>query len=435
MRTSLSAPVRRVAAVVAVGIGVAGPFTASAAAPSTLGSVAAVKAVAGDLLDVHLGAAPTAFRSYLDSHHDAIGGYYQDPATGDVTVLIAKDAAVHRTALQALDGGLGTHLHFGSAALTMAQVDADAQRVKDDLEVLNAQGLQTSIVYPDYQRNQVSIGLTRVDSGIVAQLTSRYRDVPLHIFQKPRAEPTGGYVTDAPPFKGGQFISTPDTTKPGYEWECTSAFIVSQYVNGQYIYFMATAGHCISGAVPPGGSSTNETWSQGYQGSGVVIGAPYTAQYNSIQQNDAALIGPLTAAHVNATVFDHQYSCGFLGFQTCDVNWRMYNEATTSWVGEDTCLSGTHTGNVVCSTITAVNATVTETSGVTLNHMDLAKYTALPGDSGGAWFREGTSEAEGIQSGSYSNNGGSVYTEIYEALFRLGGSGTYNVASCSQVSC
>jgi hypothetical protein len=376
-----------------------------------------------------------AFYRYILANSGSYGGLYIDQkAGGIVTVLFTSDVNRNRRDLEKIFPFSG-HLRVLKAAHTYASLLATTHQIAADVDTLRAQGVKLSTWGPDVQANMVRVGLSTLSPSSEALLRRLYPAVPLEFTTAPVAKITGTQDELSPPMKGGLGIWETES-----DAGCTASFplVGPAWPGGAGNTYWSTAGHC----GPP-----DDLWNQGPQPpniqAGHTIGNAFYDTFGSEwsngsqTENDAAAIADNTTDMTKDIVLS-DYSCGFL---CTGVNERvLHGMEQIPQPGESTCMSGAYSGGEHCSTIISIDNCITY-SGLQkegfpndtaqICNVAFANLNSTFGDSGSPVYQPettGTSMAQGILSGCFTNPDGScaaesIFTQIAEALTNLGGGG------------
>lgn len=360
----------------------------------------------------------TAFRHYIGLHQAEFAGMSIDQlAGGVVTVRFTGHVAEHAAALARLVP-YPNMLRVVAASHSESDLVALRDAVTAHADELARSGLTVESVGPNEAANDVEVRTDHPTAVQAALLRDLFPGQPLTLVPGSPSTATGGHVQNAPPARGGQWIQSCGTTDFCLTiFYCTTAFVVE---DGTGAFYAATAGHC--GGVRSG-------WLQDKYFLGVVT----QSQYGGSTNNDAGLIS-IRSTDKSKQIFIQQRSCGFLCTENDYRN--VGSEESSPTQGEVTCLAGSTSDGEHCANDSSVNQCLNEKDDNGNLHflcgmVIVNGYTGIPGDSGGSWYQpqsNGTSMAQGIQSGSYPNNGGSVYEFITYGLIHLpGGGGSYFV--------
>lgn len=350
------------------------------------------------------------FRNYLDNHPDEFAGFYFDQAGGGVVhALFTAHVAEHQSALAQLFP-FASRLAVSQAPRSWQELTASQGRVNSLMEQLANAGVRLDFVGIAPAKNIVEVGIAPFDPASKARASLILHGLPVKIEPGIPTTATGEHEVDAPPYRGGQYITHDLGT--GYESTCTSAFVVQSGST----YYVASAGHC---------GSVGEYWNQGDSCTFCLTsyGVGFVRDQAYGQGNDDALV--IEANNQSASshqIFITRRSCGF--FCTENDYRNVGSVEYAPYVGESACLAGSTSGGEQCTTITIANTCLDEKDdNGNLHHLcnqDMPGYRSIPGDSGGSWYSpgtSGTSKALGINSGGGPGGGGqSNYTEITPAL-------------------
>jgi hypothetical protein len=356
------------------------------------------------VLKTGMSAGADSVMGYASRHAAEYAGLVIDqPAGTIVTAYFTDNVETHRQALLSLFPYPG-HLRVALATYTWDYLNQLTQDVAAALPSLRARGVEVASVGPDPRTNSVVVGLIADLGAAQAKVKALFPAEPLVFVQRSGFHTAGEHQQNAPPARGGQFITHPYNLATS-ETQCTSAFV---FRNGGS-YYLATAGHC---------GNVGEDWYNGDSFFNSAFKYSYgnmaSVQFN--HDNDTGLISISSSISSNQ-IFVHQDGCGILSCPPA-IYRTVVGWSGTS-VGEMVCLAGSTSGGEHCSTISQLNACVDYSSegGPIVCNQDVAGYSALPGDSGGSWYdplTSSTGEEQGIESGS---DGSTIsnFTEIDKA--------------------
>ncbi|HEU0130970.1 MAG TPA: trypsin-like serine protease [Mycobacteriales bacterium] len=360
---------------------------------------------------------------YFKAHREIYAGAWIDQAKGLVGVGVTANKTQVEQELAARIGQTTAIWHVELMHYSLDQLYAVQHAVDQAASELRANSVDVTSTSIDEEANTVYVAAASDTTRARNVIESRFSGSPIKVEYEDRPVLDGIDGPNAPPFRGGQLVNRPLPENPRYEAQCTSAFVAYHVERSEvpavfdYTYYLLTAGHCETNELDEGVSGA--VWFQRNQ----VIGQSQFNEYHSGTNADALSIAIAQPA----------YKSNEVAVESGDYR-RIHCMMTTDVKkGQLEIISGARTGGYRTGKLLRTHASVTYTDPdtkrqTTLVEQNMTDYYSAPGDSGGSVFgtRVCKYRADGIHSGG--TRPGSVttrkyYTPMYAATKALGLSG------------
>lgn len=361
-------------------------------------------------ISVQLAAAPAA--EWAAGRPD-FGGWYIDQSDGGTPViLVAGDPLT-------LGRGFGEHLTIpiGYRVVSVAHSQVSLLHIADaiwsDRAELTSLGIDVRGVSLDVVNNAVRVEVLNPTSASELELHARYDAI--EVASSATAETDACTRLNCPPAKGA--LQIVDVQHTGLK--CTIGFNVKLVAAGDMM--ILTAGHCLTEGV----ASITDSWSH----NGTLLGHGAESLWGG--DYDAGLITQGAVSGDDNLVF---------WSSAADVPHVVAIASVSAMpVGSPVCRSAYASG-YWCGKITLIEQTK-DVDNVTVNHMWVEDFDAIPGDSGGPVGLEtapGRLLAFGTHSDSLTNSsppgGSGWFAPLYYSLIGLNNDG-FHVVVCTLAVC